>query len=97
MLEGKPKKERRYWFSLIQDANDGELRVIYRCRKPQYKSFGARETFGVYGGDWSVVMESQDRDHLRSFGRLVAPETIWGKDGPVLDSYFSYLEGREED
>ena len=101
--EGEPKK-RRYWYALIRDANDGELRVIYRCKLNMYRGIPGVPSsppeppswVGLYNGSWSVVMESQDQDHLRAFGRLSAPETRWpGPKSSKLESYFSYLEGRE--
>jgi hypothetical protein len=95
--EGKPKSKRGYWYALIRDAQDGELRVIYRSRLQAYHGVpGVKWEFGTYNGAWSLVMESKDQDYLRSFGRLTAPETWWNGYGKYrFDSYFSYLEGRE--
>ena len=72
MLEKKPKKPVRHWYVMLQDSNDGEVRVTRFSDAKYYDGIGDWVTrFNIYAGRWSVLHKSQDVEKLLSYARLL--------------------------
>ena len=98
MLEKKPRKPRRPNYVMIQDANDGEVRVTRFSDAKNYDGIGGwMKVQTVYAGRWSILHKSQDVEKLLSYARLMTNN--YGNevdDHDAADKSYAQFVPREE-
>ena len=98
MLEKKPKKPVRHWYVMLQDSNDGEVRVTRFADAKNYDGIGNwQDRRTVYAGRWSVLHKSQDVEKLLNYARLLTDSQ--GKrvdDRDAADSHYAQFVPRDE-
>lgn len=99
MLGKKPDPRKvRHWYVMLQDANDGEVRVTRYTDAKNYDGIGNwLERSTVYAGRWSILHKSQDVEKLLSYARLLTDN--YGKDindTDAADDHYAQFLPRDE-